>query len=78
MSQHEIQNIVSEHLPTLLQWVQTQAAEHFGEQLKNKSVSLVPVPGDAGFRHYFRLNNAPQALLAVFAPPATATILGAV
>lgn len=71
MSQQEIQNIVSEHLPTLLQWVQTQAAEHFGEQLKNKSVSLVPVPGDAGFRHYFRLNNAPQALLAVFAPPAT-------
>lgn len=71
MSQQEKQNSVPENLPALSQWVHTHIAQHFGEPPKNKPISLVPVPGDAGFRHYFRLNNAPQPLLAVFAPPAT-------
>lgn len=49
MSQHEIQNIVSEHLPTLLQWVQTHLQAFFERNGTSLPITTDPedyLPGD--------------------------------
>jgi N-acetylmuramate 1-kinase len=52
----------------LQQWAHTTLADK--GWLPNGPLQMTPVPGDAGFRHYYRLNTQPT-LLAVVAPPTT-------
>lgn len=52
----------------LQQWAHATLADK--GWLPNAPLQLTQVPGDAGFRHYYRLNTQPT-LLAVAAPPTT-------
>jgi aminoglycoside/choline kinase family phosphotransferase len=50
----------------LLAWIKDSVPAKIKQPL---SLRLSPLTGDAGFRHYYRLNTTPT-LMAVFAPPA--------
>lgn len=71
MSQEQKQTAENKNSAALTQWVKTLPSTVLPAGFVREQLTLMPVPGDAGFRAYFRLTNCPTPLLAVYAPPAT-------
>lgn len=60
---------MGERLQQLSEWARRALKAHCGADCADK-LQVVPLPGDAGFRRYYRCNTDPT-LIAVDAPPST-------